>query len=114
MKFSKRLALCFALIAVALAASAVFGQASAASHHDVVIKNAVVMTVTHGNIKNGSIYIKDGKIVAVGDNVNAPAGATVIDAGGKYVTPGIVDSHSHIALDDDVNDMNAFRVKFPG
>jgi len=69
-----------------------------------VIKNAIVMTVTHGNIKNGAIYIKDGKIAAVGENVNAPAGATVIDASGKYVTPGIVDSHSHIALDDDVNE----------
>jgi imidazolonepropionase-like amidohydrolase len=71
---------------------------------DVLIKNAVVMTVTHGNITNGSIYLKDGKIVAVGANVKAPASATVIDAGGKYVTPGIVDSHSHIALDDDVNE----------
>ena len=72
------------------------------AHHDVVIKNATVMTVTHGNIKNGSIYIKDGKIAAVGESVNAPATATVVDAGGKYLTPGIVDCHSHIALDDDV------------
>src|SRR3979490_328906 len=87
------------------ASSRALGQASpATSHRDVVIKNAVVMTVTHGNIKNGSIYIKDGKIAAVGEAVNAPASATVIDAGGKYVTPGIVDSHSHIALDDDVNE----------
>src|SRR5437667_4285063 len=75
-----------------------------AAHNEVVINNAVVMTVSHGNIKNGSIYIKDGKIAAVGENVNAPAGATVIDAGGKYLTPGIIDSHSHIALDDDVNE----------
>ena len=71
---------------------------------DVVIKNAYLMTVTHGNIKNGSIYIKNGKIGAVGETVNAPASATVIDAGGRYVTPGIVDSHSHIALDEDVNE----------
>jgi imidazolonepropionase-like amidohydrolase len=84
-----------------LSASA-FAQSTA--HHDVVIKNATIMTVTHGNITNGSIYIKDGKIAAVGENVNAPATATVIDAGGKYLTPGIVDSHSHIALDDDVNE----------
>jgi len=75
-----------------------------ASHNDVVIKNAVVMTVTHGNIQNGSVYIKDGKIAAVGKSVNAPSSATVIDAGGKYLTPGIIDSHSHIALDDDVNE----------
>ena len=80
------------------------GQSGTAVHHDVVIKNATVMTVTHGNIKNGAVYIKDGKIAAVGETVDAPAGATVIDAGGKYVTPGIVDSHSHIALDDDVNE----------
>jgi imidazolonepropionase-like amidohydrolase len=80
-----------------------FGQ-SATVHHDVVIKNATVMTVTHGNIKSGSIYIKDGKIAAVGESVNAPPNVIVIDAGGKYLTPGIVDSHSHIALDDDVNE----------
>jgi imidazolonepropionase-like amidohydrolase len=98
----------FALLAVLLMASAAFGQtataATNAAHHDVVIKNAVVMTVTHGNIKNGSIYIKDGKIAAVGESVNAPANVTVMDAGGRYVTPGIVDSHSHIALDNDVNE----------
>ena len=83
---------------LAITASAL---AQPAAHHDVVIKNATVMTVTHGNIKNGSIYIKDGKIAAVGETVNAPASTPVIDAGGKYLTPGIVDSHSHIALDDD-------------
>jgi imidazolonepropionase-like amidohydrolase len=89
----------------ALASSGALGQtATGTPHKDVVITNAIVMTVTHGNIKNGSIYIKDGKIAAVGESVNAPAGAAVIDAGGKYVTPGIVDSHSHIALDDDVNE----------
>jgi imidazolonepropionase-like amidohydrolase len=74
------------------------------AHNDVVIKNAIVMTVTHGNVKNGSVYIKDGKIAAVGESVNAPSSATVIDAGGKYLTPGIIDSHSHLALDDDVNE----------
>ncbi|HKM49165.1 MAG TPA: amidohydrolase [Terriglobales bacterium] len=87
---------------LALTLASAFGQSP--GHHDVVIKNATVMTVTHGNIKNGSVYIKDGKTAAVGENVNAPATATVIDAGGKYLTPGIVDSHSHIALDDDVNE----------
>jgi imidazolonepropionase-like amidohydrolase len=103
MRFIDRLVLCIALLG--LAGYTAFGQTSApAAHHDVVIRNAVVMTVTHGNIKNGSIYIKDGKIAAVGENVDAPSSATVIDAGGKYVTPGIVDSHSHIALDDDVNE----------
>jgi len=87
-----------------LVSTAAFGQSEGFAHHDIVIKNAIVMTVTHGNITNGSIYIKDGKIAAVGETVNAPVGATVIDAGGRYLTPGIIDSHSHIALDDDVNE----------
>ena len=71
---------------------------------EVLIRNAVVMTVTHGNIQNCSVHIKDGKIAAVGKDVTAAPGALVIDAGGKYLTPGIIDSHSHIALDDDVNE----------
>ena len=101
---ARTLVLYCAWLTMALASAAAFGQSEGTAHHDIVIKNAIVMTVTHGNITNGSIYIKDGKIAAVGETVNAPASATVIDAGGKYLTPGIVDSHSHIALDDDVNE----------
>ena len=68
MRFTSKnfLALACACLALALATAA-FAQ-SAAPHHDVVIKNATVMTATHGNIKNGSILIKDGKIAAVGEN----------------------------------------------
>ncbi|HJT53002.1 MAG TPA: amidohydrolase [Candidatus Angelobacter sp.] len=73
-------------------------------HNDVVIKGATLLTVTHGRIDNGSIYIHNGKIAAIGKTVNAPANAKVIDATGKWVMPGIIDCHSHIALDDDVNE----------
>ncbi|PYV57557.1 MAG: amidohydrolase [Acidobacteria bacterium] len=62
------------------------------------------MTASHGTIQKGSVYIKDGKIAGVGKSLIAPASARVIDAGGKFVTPGIIDSHSHIALDNDVNE----------
>ncbi len=75
-----------------------------AFHNDVVIKGATLLTVTHGRIENGSLYIHNGKIAAIGKTVNAPASATVIDATGKWVMPGIIDSHSHIALSDDVNE----------
>jgi imidazolonepropionase-like amidohydrolase len=102
MQRTRQFVLLFACVTAALACA--FGQTASSKTGDVLIKNAVVMTVTHGNIRNGSIYVKDGKIAAVGENVSAPAGIAVIDAGGKYVTPGIVDSHSHIALDDDVNE----------
>lgn len=72
--------------------------------NDVVIKGGTVLTVTHGKIENGSVYIHNGKIAAVGATVNAPANAQVIDAAGKFVMPGIIDSHSHLALDSDVNE----------
>jgi imidazolonepropionase-like amidohydrolase len=104
MRSIKVFALNFAWAALTLASSLASAQSAAAAPHDLVIKNATVMTVTHGNIKNGSIYIKGGKIAAVGEQVNAAADVAVIDAGGKYLTPGIVDSHSHIALDSDVNE----------
>jgi imidazolonepropionase-like amidohydrolase len=95
----------FAVLSLLMATTAMAQQPSGgAAHNEVVIKNATVMTVTHGKIPNGSVYIKDGKIMAVGASVNAPSSATVIDAGGKYLTPGIIDSHSHIALDNDVNE----------
>jgi imidazolonepropionase-like amidohydrolase len=99
-----RLTMLIRLLPVLLVPTTVLAQSAPATHNEVLIKNAVLMTVTHGNVKSGSLYIKDGKIAGVGANVGAPASATVIDAGGKYVTPGIIDSHSHIALDEDVNE----------
>jgi imidazolonepropionase-like amidohydrolase len=105
---TRKLALHFAwlmtLASLAVFGQYAFGQSATGGHHDVVITNATVMTVTHGTIKNGSIWISNGKIMAVGESITMPYTAVVIDAGGKYLTPGIVDSHSHIALDDDVNE----------
>jgi imidazolonepropionase-like amidohydrolase len=63
----------------------------------VAITNANIMTATRGNIMNGTILIRNGKIVEVGTNVTVPAGAKVIDGRGKWVTPGIIDAHSHTA-----------------
>jgi imidazolonepropionase-like amidohydrolase len=80
------------------------GAPVSAAQNDVVIRGGTILTVTHGKIENGSIYIHNGKIAAVGKTVDAPASATVIDAAGKFVMPGLIDSHSHIALDDDVNE----------
>jgi imidazolonepropionase-like amidohydrolase len=70
----------------------------------VLIKDATILTVSHGNIPKGSILIRDGKIAEVGPSVAAPAGATVIDATGQFVMPGIIDPHSHIAISGGVNE----------
>jgi len=70
----------------------------------ILIQNATVMTVSHGIIEHGSILIRDGKIAEVGQAVRAPSGAQVINAEGQYVIPGIIDCHSHIAVDGSVNE----------
>ena len=64
----------------------------------VVIRNATIMTATGQEIANGSLLMKDGKIVAIGKSVDAPADAAVVDGTGKYVTPGLIDDHSHLGV----------------
>jgi imidazolonepropionase-like amidohydrolase len=62
------------------------------------IRNATLLTAAGPAIPNGTILVRDGKIVAIGASVDVPAGVTVIDAGGKFVTPGIIDDHSHLGV----------------
>ncbi len=64
----------------------------------VLIRNATIMTATGQEIAGGSILFRDGRIVAVGTTVEAPADAVVVDGTGKWVTPGIIDSHSHLGV----------------
>src|SRR5258705_11921833 len=57
----------------------------------VLIRNATIMTAAGQEIQGGSILFKDGRIVSVGTNVQAPSDAVVVDATGKWVTPGVID-----------------------
>ena len=54
----------------------------------IAIRGATVLTITRGVIPNGTIIIRDGKIAAVGADVAVPAGAQVVEAAGKFVSPG--------------------------
>jgi imidazolonepropionase-like amidohydrolase len=87
-----------------LSTSLLHGQTAPASATDLVLKNATVMTASHGTIEHGTVWVHAGKIAGVGATVDAPANAQVIDATGKWVTPGIIDPHSHSALGNDVNE----------
>jgi imidazolonepropionase-like amidohydrolase len=70
-----------------------------------LVKNATLWTMgPAGKIERGDLLVRDGRIAAVGAGLVAPAGAAVIDAAGKHVTPGLVDAHSHIAADGGVNE----------
>lgn len=61
------------------------------------IRGATVFDGEGGQIDNGTVVIADGKVQAVGDaNTAIPQGAYVIDAAGKWVTPGVIDVHSHL------------------
>ena len=63
-----------------------------------LIRNATVMTAAGPTILNGSVLLRDGKVAAVGANLAAPADAIVVDGTGKYVTPGLIDTHSHLGV----------------
>ncbi len=73
----------------------------------VLITNATILTATGDRIENGSVLLQDGRISAVGAQVQAPAGVTVVDGHGKWVTPGLIDAHSHLGVypspDDEAN-----------
>lgn len=68
-----------------------------AQTNEVLIKNATVLTATKGTLEGTDILIQNGKITKIGKNLSS--GGTVIDATGKFVTPGIIDAHSHSMLD---------------
>jgi imidazolonepropionase-like amidohydrolase len=90
------------LLLLSLLAALPLNQASAqrsSSAPETLIRNATVLTVTHGTLLNSDVLLRNGKIAGIGKNLKASANARVIDATGKYVMPGIVDCHSHSMLD---------------
>lgn len=64
---------------------------------DVLIKNGTVITITNGTLENTDVLVRDGKISKIGSSLKTPKGVTEVDATGKFVMPGIIDAHSHIA-----------------
>ncbi len=63
-----------------------------------LIRGATVFDGNGAELANADVLMQDGRISAVGQNLTAPAGATVIDAAGRFVTPGIIDAHSHLGV----------------
>ncbi|MGI8556634.1 MAG: amidohydrolase [Pyrinomonadaceae bacterium] len=69
------------------------------SKNDILIRNATVLTAIKETLENTDILIQNGKIARIGTDLKAAAHAQIIDATGKFVTPGIVDCQSHTMLD---------------
>ncbi|TNE70334.1 amidohydrolase [bacterium] len=70
----------------------------------VLIKNATVITAAGEDLQNTDVLIKDGIISEIGKDLKAPKGVETIDATGKYVMPGIIDAHSHLAVTRGINE----------
>lgn len=71
----------------------------------VLVRNATVWTsAAAGNLPATDLLLRDGRIAAIGRGLAAPAGAVVIDATGKHLTPGLIDAHSHTAINRGINE----------
>ncbi|NTS75808.1 amidohydrolase [Catenovulum sp. SM1970] len=64
---------------------------------NIIIKGATVLTGTGERLDNADVVFKDGKIIALGSNLNAPD-ATIVDGTDKWITPGLIDVHSHLGV----------------
>jgi imidazolonepropionase-like amidohydrolase len=77
-----------------------YGKTSLPKKENVVFRNATLWTCENGNIQEGDLWVKNGKIAGIGVDLSIPKGEVVqeVDAKGKHISPGIIDEHSHIAL----------------
>ncbi len=73
-------------------------QAAAQEPGVLAITNAHLHPVSSEPIEGGTLLVEDGRIVAIGAGIDVPAGARVVDVGGRHVIPGLVETHSHMGL----------------
>jgi imidazolonepropionase-like amidohydrolase len=85
---------------IALASLVVAAQGPPPAPGTIAIRGARLLTVVNGEIANGALVVKDGKILAVGPaaDVKVPPDAKIVEAAGRTITPGLVDAHSHLGL----------------
>ena len=98
-RLSRPLEAAFLLILTLASPAGLAARTAPAGEPVIAITHATILTVTNGVIADGTVLIRGGQIAAVGANVAVPSGAEVIDGTGKFVSPGIIDCHSHIAAD---------------
>lgn len=63
-----------------------------------LLRGGTILTATGEEIEDGDLLMESGVIAAIGRNLDAPSGAEVIDVDGRFVTPGIIDTHSHLGV----------------
>jgi len=73
------------------------------SEASVAIVNAHVVPVSNEPFEGGTVLIRDGRITAVGTDIDVPAGVPVVDAHGRWVLPGFIEAHGHVGIDEEAN-----------
>ncbi|HVJ62295.1 MAG TPA: amidohydrolase family protein, partial [Tahibacter sp.] len=82
-----------------------YGRLAPPVAQNLIVRNATIWTQgPQGKLEGADLAVANGKIVAVGKGIKAPAGAVEIDARGKHVAPGIIDTHSHMVVSKGVNE----------
>lgn len=82
--------------------------AGSLSAEGIAIKAGNILPISSAPIENGTIIVKDGKIAALGQNIAISSDARVIDAGGKFVMPGMIDAQSRLfVIDRELNDRSS-------
>lgn len=69
----------------------------------IALINGKLYTMEQGVIEQGTVLMDHGKIAAVGAEVEIPADAQIIDVAGRIVTPGFIDAHTHMGIDEEIN-----------
>ena len=101
--------ICFAALAALLSGSAVFGQTRA-----IVLHAARLLDVETGKIlAPAEVLVENQRIVAVGTQVNHPAGAETIDLGDRTLMPGLIDAHVHLFLHPGAEDLQTVEESVP-
>jgi imidazolonepropionase-like amidohydrolase len=87
-----------------LAALILLGFAAPAAAQDLLIRGGTVLTITDGDLPETDVLIRDGRIAQIGQGLRPNRGMRVIEAEGRYVLPGIIDDHSHMAIEGGINE----------
>lgn len=92
-------------IAISPAVAQPKAPAADASPSNFMLRGGSVHTVSGATIENGSVLVRDGKIVGVGKNLTAPEGYKIIDVHGEQIYPGMIDAASMMGLDSQASEL---------
>ena len=77
----------------------------------IALVNGKIVPVSSDVIEKGTVLVENGKILAVGENIEIPENAEIIDCSGKWITPGLIDAHSHICA---MNEPGVYQIPMDG